>query len=214
MDVLVAGGHGKVGLRLLARLAGRGHRARGLIRNPDHAPDLEAVGAEPVLCDLERDDPGPHVAGADAIVFAAGAGPGSGPERKRTVDYGGARKLIDAALEHGVRRYLMVSSMGTDDIEHAQEAMRPYLQAKADADRDLRASGLDWTIVHPGSLTDDPGTGRVTIAPRIGRWGDVPRDDVAAVLAECLDVPGTIRAEFELISGDTPIPEAVRAVQT
>src|SRR5215218_8864732 len=130
MEVLVAGGHGQVALRLLRLLAERGDRGRGLIRNADHAADLANVGAEPVLCDLEQDDPRQHIGAAQAIVFAAGAGPGSGPERKRTVDYGGAAKLIEAAEELGVRRYLMVSSMGAGDPGSAPEAMRPYQQAK------------------------------------------------------------------------------------
>jgi uncharacterized protein YbjT (DUF2867 family) len=212
MEILVAGGHGNVALRLLRRMSEAGHRGRGLIRNPEHARDLEAVGAEPVLCDLERDDPRPHIGGADAIVFAAGAGPGSGPERKRTVDYGGAVKLIEAARELGVMRYVIVSSMGTRDIDHAPEGMRPYLQAKADADAELRRSGLDWTIVKPGALTDGPGSGLVDAAVALGRRGEIARDDVAAVLLACLEEPGTIRAEFEVLSGDTPIPEAVRAI--
>ena len=211
MDIAVAGGHGKIGLRLLRLLASRGHRARGIIRRPEQAGDLEAVGAEAIVCDLEREDPRPHLGGTDAIVFAAGAGPGSGPERKRTVDYGAAAKLIAAATDLGIPRYLMISSMGTAAIEHADEAMRPYLQAKADADAELRASGLDWTIVHPGRLTDDPGTGRVAIAPRLD-WGNVPRDDVAGVLAECLETPATVRAEFDLTAGETPIPEAVLGI--
>src|ERR671921_318311 len=134
MEVLVAGGHGQVGLRLLKLLAEHGHRARGLIRNPAHVADLEAVGADPVLCDLEADDPRPHLGSAHAIVFAAGAGPGSGPERKKTVDLGGAVKLIDAARELGLARYVMVSSMGTADVEHAAEAIRLYLPAKQDED--------------------------------------------------------------------------------
>src|SRR5918999_5256013 len=129
MDVLIAGGHGKIARHLIRILAREGHTARGLIRNPDHAADLESDGGSAALCDLERDDVRPHVGGADAIVFAAGAGPGSGAERKRTVDYGGAVKLIEAAEELGVRRYLMVSSMGADDPASAPEAMRPYQQA-------------------------------------------------------------------------------------
>src|SRR5215218_8423213 len=116
MDVVVAGGHGKVGLRLLRLLADAGHRSRGLIRNPEHEAELRELGAEPVLCDLEAlDDISACCEGADAVVFTAGAGPGSGAERKRTVDYGGAVKLIDAAEELGVRRYVMVSSMGAGD---------------------------------------------------------------------------------------------------
>src|ERR1700760_2782611 len=149
MDVLVAGGHGQIALRLLRLLAQRGHNARGLIRNPDQVAELEAIGAHPVLCDLESDDVLPHVGGADAIVFAAGAGAGSGAERKRTVDLGGALKCITAAQEMGVARFLMVSAMGTRDLAHAPEGMRPYYEAKAAADEALATSGLDWTIVRP-----------------------------------------------------------------
>jgi uncharacterized protein YbjT (DUF2867 family) len=212
MDVLVAGGHGKIARHLLRLLAEQGHHARGLIRNPDHAADLEADGAVPVLCDLEHDDPRPHLGAADAIVFAAGAGPGSGPERKRTVDYGGAVKLIEAAEELGVARYLMVSSMGADDPASASEAMRPYQQAKHDADERLAASGLDWTIVRPGGLTDEPGSGRVALAARLGRYGQVPRQDVALVLFECLGADHTIRKTFEVLEGDVPVREAIAAL--
>jgi uncharacterized protein YbjT (DUF2867 family) len=212
MDVLVAGGHGQIALRLLRLLAERGDHARGLIRNPDHAPDLERAGAVPVLCDLERDDVLPHVGAAEAIVFAAGAGPGSGAERKRTVDLGGAVKLVEAAKELGVLRYVIVSSMGADDPEGAPEAMRPYQRAKAEADAAVRDSGLDWTIVRPGHLTDEPGNGRVDAQPRLGRTGDVPRDDVAAVLAEVLRAPNTVGVTFELLAGDVPVADAVRAL--
>jgi uncharacterized protein YbjT (DUF2867 family) len=212
MDVLVAGGHGKIARHLLRQLAAAGHHGRGLIRNADHAADLEADGATPVLCDLEHDDPAPHVGTADAIVFAAGAGPGSGPERKRTVDYGGAVKLIEAAEALGVRRYVMVSSMGADDPESASEAMRPYQQAKHDADEALMRSSLDWTVVRPGRLTDAPGSGRVDLAPRLGRYGEVPREDVAAVLVAMLSAENTVRGTSELLSGDVPIEEAVAAL--
>jgi uncharacterized protein YbjT (DUF2867 family) len=212
MDVLVAGGHGQIARHLLRLLAEHGHHGRGLIRNPDHAADLEADGAVPVLCDLEHDDPRPHLGAADAIVFAAGAGPGSGPERKRTVDYGGAVVLIEAAEALGVRRYLIVSSMGADDPASASEAMRPYQQAKHDADEALAASGLDWTIVRPGGLTDEPGSGRVALADRLGRFGRVPRQDVALVLLECLEAPNTVRKTFEVLEGDVPVREALAAL--
>jgi nucleoside-diphosphate-sugar epimerase len=212
MEVLVAGGHGQVALRLLTLLAERGHRGRGLIRNPDHVADLQAAGAEPVLCDLERDDPRPHLGSTQAIVFAAGAGPGSGPERKRTVDLGAAVKLIDAARELGVARYVMVSAMGTQDVEHAPEAMRPYLQAKRDADDALMASGLDWTIVRPGRLTDAPGTGTVDVARALGRRGEITRDDTALVLLETLQRPNTIRVAFEALEGPTPVAQALDAL--
>jgi uncharacterized protein YbjT (DUF2867 family) len=212
VDVVVAGGHGKVARRLLQLLAERGDRARGLIRNPDHAGDLEAVGAEPVVCDLEREeDLSPFVEGADAVVFAAGAGPGSGPDRKRTVDLGGAVKLIDACKKTGIRRYVMVSSVGADDPGRAPEQMRSYQQAKHDADVALEQAGLDHTIVRPGGLTDEPGTGKVAAGPDVAR-GRIPRDDVAATLAEVLAADNTIGKVFVVVSGDTPIEEAVRSL--
>jgi uncharacterized protein YbjT (DUF2867 family) len=212
MDVVVAGGHGKVALRLLRLLADRGDRARGLIRNPDHAADLEAAGAEPVLCDLEQeDDVARHVEGADAVVFAAGAGPGSGAARKQTMDLGGAVKLIEAARADGIARYVIVSSMGAGNPERASGPMRPYLEAKAEADERLAASGLDYTIVRPGGLTDEPGSGRIRVGIEIA-FGQVSRDDVAATLVAVLDADNTIGKTFDLLEGDTPIEEAVRTL--
>ena len=172
--------------------------------------DLRAQGHEPLEAD-DADVAG-AVAGADAVVFAAGAGPGSGAERKRTMDYGGAVKLIEAAKAAGISRYAIVSSMGADHPEQASGDFRVYLQAKADADEALRASGLDYTIVRPGGLTDDPGTGQVDVAERLGRRGSIPRDDVAAVLAEVLDAPNTIGKTFEVLSGSTPVRNAIRAL--
>jgi nucleoside-diphosphate-sugar epimerase len=208
MDVLVAGGHGQIARRLLRLLAQHGHTARGLIRNPDHVADLEADGALGVLCDLERDDVRPHVAGADAIVFAAGAGPGSSAERKQTMDLGGAVKCIEAARELGVERFLMVSSMGTRDIP-ADGPMKPYLEAKRDADLALEDSGLRWTIVRPGRLANEPGSGTVDLAPILGRYGEIPRDDVALVLYHCLFAENTEHVSFELLSGSEPVESAV-----
>jgi uncharacterized protein YbjT (DUF2867 family) len=210
MDVLIAGGHGKVARRLIRLLAADGHTARALIRNPDHAPDIEDDGGQPLLCDLERDAVTPHVGGADAIVFAAGAGPGSGPERKRTVDLGAAVKCVDAAEALGVARFVMVSSIGAHDPDGGAESMRPYLRAKAEADARVAASTLDWTIVRPGSLQDGPGTGTVDVSTALGRRGPVPRDDVALVLLETLLAPSTTRLTFEVFAGDIPAREAVR----
>jgi uncharacterized protein YbjT (DUF2867 family) len=208
MDVVVAGGHGKVGLRLLRLLAERGHRARGLVRNPDHVADLAEVGAEAVVCDMEAlDDLSGCCTGADAVVFAAGAGPGSGPERKVTVDLGAAVKLIEA----GVRRYVMVSAVGAGRPDGWSEPMRPYYEAKSEADRRLQESGLDYTVVRPGGLTDEPATGLVTVGTDLDR-GEVPRDDVAAVLLAVLETPSSIGKTFELVSGDTPVEEAVRGL--
>jgi uncharacterized protein YbjT (DUF2867 family) len=211
--IVIAGGHGQIALRLASLLSERGDAVRSLIRNPGHEARVHATGAEPVLADMERvDDLSEFVDGADAVVFAAGAGPGSGAERKRTVDLGGAVKLLDGARRTGVRRYLMISSMGAGDPAAGGEAMRPYLEAKAEADAALAASDLDWTIVRPGRLTDDPGTGRIEIAASLGRSGEITRDDVAAVLVGCLDQPRSVRATFELLQGETPIADALASL--
>ena len=206
MRVVVAGGHGQIGFRLLRLLAERGDEAVGLIRNPAHADELRAASVEPLVCDLEAAD---DVAlEADAVVFAAGAGPGSGAERKWTMDYGGAAKLMRA----GVRRYVIVSAMGAaDPPAEGGDVFGEYLRAKAKADQELAASGLDYTIVRPGRLTDDPPTGRVRAAERLQR-GEIPRADVAATLAALLDEPATIGRAFDLVSGDTPIGEAIKQV--
>jgi uncharacterized protein YbjT (DUF2867 family) len=213
MDVVIAGGHGKVGLQLGKLLAERGDRARGLIRKPEQADDLVEGGIEPVLCDLEaEDDVAEKVRGADAIVFTAGAGPGSGPERKWALDHGGAVKLIEAARAEDVRRYLMISTIGADNPPaEGGGVFGEYLRAKAKADRDLQASGLDYTIIRPGSLTDDPPTGRVTVGTGLGK-GQIPRPDVVAVLAAALPAANAVGKTFELVSGETPVEEAVASL--
>jgi nucleoside-diphosphate-sugar epimerase len=210
MEVAIAGGHGKIGLLLGRILAEREHEVLGLIRDPAQEDDLHAVGVEPVLCDLEAgDDVAEAVRGADAVVFAAGAGPGSGAERKRTMDLVGALKLIDAARAEGIRRYVMVSAMGAAEAPaEGGEVFGEYLRAKAEADRALAASGLDFTIVRPGGLTDEEPTGRVRIGERLER-GQIPRADVAAVLAAVLGADNTIGRTFELVSGQDPVLEAV-----
>jgi uncharacterized protein YbjT (DUF2867 family) len=211
MLVAIAGGHGKVALHLAGVLRDRGDEVRSLIRRPEHADDgREAVG-EPVVCDLEAvgaDAVAEAIAGAGAVVFAAGAGPGSGPERKETVDYGGAVKLIDAAERAGISRYVIVSSVGADADASGDDTFAVYLRAKGRADVALASSGLDYTIVRPGHLTDDSGTGRV----RIGRDGEIPREDVSAMLAAVLHEPRTAGLMFELVGGDVPIDDAVAAL--
>ncbi|HSS32436.1 MAG TPA: SDR family oxidoreductase [Solirubrobacterales bacterium] len=213
MEVAIAGGHGKIALLLGALLAGREDKPWGLIRDPAQEDDLHAAGVEPVLCDLEGDDDvAAAVSGADAIVFAAGAGPGSGAERKRTMDLGGAVKLIDAALAEGVRRYVMVSAMGAaDPPAEGGDVFGEYLRAKAGADEALRASGLEYTIIRPGGLTDEAPTGLVQVGERLDR-GEIPRADVAAVILACLDSRHTIDRSFDLVSGPTPIAEAVASL--
>ncbi len=215
MDVLVAGGHGRVAIRTLAALAERGDTARGLIRNPDHAADLEAVAAEPVILDLEAVEAAQLqrvVRGSDAIVFAAGAGPGSGPGRKRTVDLGAAVKLIEACRATGVSRFVIVSAMGVEHPETWSEAMRAYYAAKREADDALRRSGLEFTIVRPGRLTDEPATGRIAVGAELERGGEVSRADVASTLIAVLDEPRTIGLGFDLLGGELPIPEAIASL--
>ncbi len=219
MRVVIAGGHGKIALLTEQLLAARGDSVAGLIRNPAQAADLEAVGAEAVVLDLENasvDEVADRLAGADAVVFAAGAGPGSGIDRKTTVDRDAAILLADAAEAAGVGRYLMVSAMGADRRD-ARETSDPvfaaYLAAKAAADEAVRGRpGLDATIVRPGLLTDEPATGRVRVAEWTGR-GSIPRADVAAILVALLDSPSTRGVTFELISGDASIEEAVAVLK-
>lgn len=210
MNVTIVGGHGQIALLLARRLTEAGHTVRGTVRSLAQASELAAAGAEAVLVDLEdpASDLGAAVAGADAVVFAAGAGANSGPERKRTVDLGGAVRLIDAALDAGVQRYLMVSTVGTERAGVAG-AMGPYLEAKLKADEALAKSGLDFTIVRPVTLTDDEPTGEVDVAAHFGRAGEIPRGDVAAVLHAVLEAPQTVGHTFEVMAGGTPVARAV-----
>jgi uncharacterized protein YbjT (DUF2867 family) len=212
VNVVIVGGHGKIGLRLVKLLADRGDSPRGIIRKTEQAHDLEEIGAEPIVLDIENvDDIGDALAGADAAVFAAGAGPDSGPARKRTVDYGGAVKLVDACRSQDVRRYVMVSSIGSNRPETWSEQMRPYQEAKHEADQYLMESGLEYTIIRPGGLTDGRGTGQVEIAEKVD-YATVTRDDVAAVIVECLVADNTIGKDFDVINDGTPISEAIRAL--
>ncbi|MFK0288078.1 SDR family oxidoreductase [Streptomyces sp. NPDC090499] len=214
MRVVIAGGHGQVALRLERLLAARGEQVAGIIRRPEQASDLQAAGAAPVVCDLESATVGEvagHLKAASAVVFAAGAGAGSQFARKDTVDRGAAVMFADAAEAAGVRRFVMVSAMRVDQepSEGTDPGFAAYLRAKGAADADIRArSGLDWTILRPGRLTNDPGTGLVTLAESTGR-ADVTRDDVAAVLVGLLHTPGTARRTLELTGGSTPVNEAV-----
>jgi uncharacterized protein YbjT (DUF2867 family) len=213
MNIAIAGGHGKIALRLTRLLHERGDTVRSLIRNPAHAGDVEAAGGEPVICDLEHadeDEAARAVAGADAVVFAAGAGPGSGPERKWTVDHGAAVKLIAAAKANGIERYVMVSSRGADPEAPGDDTFAVYLRAKGKADAEVQASGLAYTIVRPGALTDDAAAGRIRTDTGDG---SISRDDVAAVLAVTLHDPVLAGAVFEVVEGDTPIEQALAALR-
>ncbi len=214
MRVAIAGGHGQIALRLAKVLSQRGDEVVALIRNPDHADEVRQAGADPAVVDLEHaseDDVAQAIAGSDAVVFAAGAGSGSGPARKETMDYGGAVKLIAAAKQARIGRYVIVSSMGADPDAPGDDTFSVYLRAKGRADDAVRSSGLDATVVRPGGLTNDPGTGRVRLGKSVPR-GQVTRDDVAAVLAAVLASPSTIGRTVDLIGGDTPIAQAVEAI--
>jgi uncharacterized protein YbjT (DUF2867 family) len=214
MRVVIAGGHGQIALLLERALTERGDEAVGIVRNPDHVADVEATGAEAAVLDLEHatvEELAALLAGADAVVFAAGGGPDSGAARKETVDKGAAILLAEAAEQAEVRRYVMISSMGTDQADpDSDDVFQIYLRAKKAADDAIRSRDLDWTVVHPGRLTDDAGTGRVQVG-RLER-GEVPRADVAAVIAAALHDDRTVGKDFDLLAGDTPVEDALRAL--
>jgi nucleoside-diphosphate-sugar epimerase len=219
MRTVIAGGHGKIALRLATVLANQGHEAVGVVRNPDHRADVEQTGATVVVADLEKAgaaDLAPHLKGADAVVFAAGAGPGSTAERKDTVDRAAAELLADAAAQAGVRRYVLVSSTGVDQEPDPNrgEVWVAYLRAKKAAEDALRErTDLDLTILRPGPLTDDPGVGKVALSTGPLERRDVTRDDTAAVLAALLEAPGTAGLTLELMGGDQDVVGAVAGVQ-
>lgn len=220
MHVVIAGGHGQIARRLTRLLVGRGDEVTALVRNPDHVADVTDDGATGVVVDLETSDDADldvvltdGAPPADAVVFAAGAGPGSGAERKRTLDLDGAVKLAVAAVRTGTTRFVVVSAMGTDDPPQDDEVFSVYLRAKAGADAYVRSAGLEHTIVRPGGLTDEPGTGQVRLARHV-EPGTVSRDDVAAVLAAVLHDPSTAGRTVELVGGDTPVDDAVASIAT
>ena len=216
--VAIVGAHGKVAQQLMRVLYDQGDDFVGIVRNDEHAEDVYRLGGEGLLVDIESADAdalAAAFAGCDAVVFTAGAGGGSGVERKRTVDYAGSVKSAEGAAKAGVRRFVQVSAWGVDVpvADDAAPDWRAYVEAKRDADASLRDSGLDWTILRPGGLTFEEGTGLVTLGESVER-GSIPREDVARLIAACLDEPGTIGKVWEVVSGDTPLDEAVRALVT
>ncbi|WP_042382462.1 NAD(P)H-binding protein [Streptacidiphilus melanogenes] len=219
MRIVIAGGHGQIALLLSRELARRGDLAVGLIRKPEQADDLRAAGAEPVVLDLEQSSVEQvaevlRAQAADAALFAAGAGPGSSAERKYTVDRDGSVKLAAAAEQAGVRRFLQISTMGAGSPPRpgTDEVWAAYIDAKTQAEDDLRPRSLDWTVLRPGRLLDTPGTGLVALSPPPLAAGGVPRADVALVLAELLRSGAGGGSILELTSGETPAADAVRAL--
>ncbi|QDZ14054.1 SDR family oxidoreductase [Humibacter ginsenosidimutans] len=214
--VAIIGAHGRVAQQLMRLLYDDGDDFVGVVRSEDHADDIYRFGGEGVLLDIEHAEPeqlAHAIEGCDAVVFAAGAGPDSGPARKATVDYGGSVKSQRAAELAGIKRFVQVSAMGVDDqvADDATESWRAYVDAKRDADIALRGSGLDWTILRPGALTLDDGTGLIEAGERVAR-GSIPREDVAHVIVTTLRDEATVGIQFEFVSGATPIDDAVRAV--
>lgn len=214
MRVVIAGGHGQIALRLTKLLAGDGHEVVGLVRNPHHEDDITAAGGQAAVLDLEQADVAAVagvLAGADVAIFAAGAGPGSGAARKDTVDRGAAALFADASEQAGVRRHIQVGSINADRAESLtdDEVFTVYLKAKWAAEEDLRRRDLDWTILRPGGLTNDPGTGLVRLADKAGN-GKITRDDVALVLAGLCTTPASIGRTLELVAGQTPVTEALK----
>jgi uncharacterized protein YbjT (DUF2867 family) len=213
MHIAIAGGHGQIALLLARRLTARGDTVLSLVRNRDHLADVEQTGASAVVCDLEAVTAAAlaeRLQGVDAVVFAAGAGPNSGVARKDSVDRAAAVLLADAAEAAGVRRYLLVSSMGVDAelSPDTDEVWAAYLHAKKAAEQAIRARRLDWTVLRPGRLTDEPATGLVTLAAHAER-GAISREDVAAVLVGLLDTPASAGHTLELVGGTTPLTDAL-----
>jgi uncharacterized protein YbjT (DUF2867 family) len=209
MHVLIAGANGQIGRHLVEKMADSRHEARALIRDPDQGPELQQLGAtETVVGDLEKDC-SEAMKGCDVIIFVAGSGPHTGPEKTIDVDQNGAIRLIDTAKALGISRFLMVSSMRAEEPDKGPEKIRHYLHAKHNADEHLRASGLDFTIVRPGKLTNNKGTGKVEISEKLDRFGEIPREDVAGALLAALDADNTRKRSFDLLSGDVPVEEAV-----
>ncbi|WIB62649.1 SDR family oxidoreductase [Curtobacterium sp. MCBD17_040] len=223
MKIVIAGGHGKIALLLERLITQAGHDAVGIVRNPAHVADVKATGATAIVRDLEQmdeDDLAVDLEQADAVVFAAGAGPNSGAERKFAVDRDAAILLADAASRVSVPRYVLISAMGADSYDPATAVLpaaddravfQVYLRAKAEADANIRARGFQWTIVRPGGLLDTPGQGTVRAGTAVPR-GSVSRADVAAVVLEALLAGAAIGRQFELTSGDVPIHEALAAL--
>lgn len=215
--VAVVGGNGKIARRLHPLLVERGHTPVALVRSEAQRAELEALGAQVRILDIENATTDAFAAafgGCDVVVFSAGGGPDGNVERKRTVDLEGSLKSIQAATERGISRFVQVSAINVDDpvADDASEVWAAYVAAKADADAALRATDLDWTILRPGRLTDDEGTGSVAFGPDVQR-AEIPRADVAAVIAELVDTGAGVRAQANLVSGDVPVTEAVKALQ-
>jgi uncharacterized protein YbjT (DUF2867 family) len=208
--IIVFGGHGKVALQLSRILTERGDEVTSVFRNPDHSDDVAATGAKPVVTDIEQLDThalADLLTGHDAVVFSAGAGGGE-PARTYAVDRDAAVRVVDAAAQAGVKRFIMVSYFGAgpDHGVPQDDPFFAYAEAKAAADAHLRDSELDWTVLGPGRLTLEPATGKIVLAQGNG---SVSRADVALVAAAALADDSTVRRTIEFNNGDVPIADAL-----
>lgn len=211
--VTIIGGHGKVALRAARILSGAGAEVFSVIRNPDQEAAIREAGATPVVADVENldvDGLREVVRGSGSVVFSAGAG-GGNPERTYAVDRDAAIRTIDASGAEGVERFVMVSYDGARPDHGVPEdnSFFPYAEAKAAADSHLRESDLQWTILGPGALTDEPGGDSIGVGAGKREDRATSRDVVAAVIAEVLRRPDTARRTIEFSDGDTPIGEAL-----
>lgn len=212
-QIAIVGGNGKVARHVITQLVTHGHQPVALVRNPTYQHDLEQLGAHVRMLDIEQDGVEKYAEAfseCDAVVFSAGGGPDGNIERKRTVDLGGSLASIEAARQAGIDRFVQISAINVDRPvpDSAEPVWKAYVEAKRDADIALRESGLDWTILRPGRLTDDPGTGLVALGDSLGR-GDIPRADVAAVVVAALENPSSTGRQWDLVGGQTPVDEAV-----
>lgn len=212
MKVLIIGANGKVGRNVVSILSESEHTARAMIRDESQREGLEKRGGEVVIADLEQDFD--HAfEGCHAVIFTAGSGGHTGPDKTELVDRQGAMKAVDLAKKHGVNRFLMVSSMNADTPDNGPESMKHYYKAKGDADRHLLGSGLNYTIVRPGALSMDEGNGKIEAAEKIenrSRSRNIPREDVARVMVACLDTEKTYNHTFEILSGEDSIEQALK----
>ncbi|MBB5175100.1 uncharacterized protein YbjT (DUF2867 family) [Texcoconibacillus texcoconensis] len=213
MKILVVGANGQIGKHLVSFIQNHDQlEAKAVIRNEKQESFFKDLGAETAVIDLEGDVE--SIANAaedvDAIVFTAGSGPHTGKDKTILVDLDGAVKTIEAAKMAGVNRYIMISSFDTtrQAIQDAPRSFAPYVAAKHYADEWLKGTDLDHTIIHPGALTNDEGTGQIAAAPEVER-GEVPREDVASVIVACLEKEETIGKEFQLVKGDQSVQETI-----
>ncbi|KZZ83522.1 SDR family oxidoreductase [Bacillus sp. SJS] len=211
MKVLIAGANGSTGRLAIEKAIEQGYQPIAMIRDPKQADELEHKGAQTVIADLEG-DVSEAVQQADAVIFAAGSGSSTGDDKTIAIDQDGAIKLIDAAKKHNVKKFVMLSSIGTDAPERAPEEMKLYLRSKAVADEYLRNAEIPYTIVRPGALSDDEGSGKIAASKSVNPKGSIPREDVAEVLVACLSEPSTQNQTFEIISGDRSISEAIQSI--